>query len=484
MRGRGVARFTRPIIAKKLHENMEKAKSRTVARCLGSYELVERLGEGGMAQVWRGVRRVRFAGACKSVAIKLIAEHLARRPQYRRSLLREARLAMLLSHSNIVQVFDVGEAAGELYMVMEWVDGLSLHELVRELGERGRRLDDRCAMFIAAELLKALIHAHEHQPSAIVHRDISPQNVMISRFGEVKLTDFGIGRLVAEDTSGVIKGKLEYMAPEQLRGAAGSPSVDLFALGAVLFELLEGRAFRSAADQAELYGLAARGEHARATREDLPDVPAAILRGLLQPDPRARIRSARAALERIHAWDDFRDATLTLAELVRGLERGGDPGAQTDPELRVAALPKLVGEFAGERGAGLLAGLADPRPRGAGLLTRVLATLGVLWIGGELRGHTHACCGHEAVAPRRPVVVELAARDCEPDAELGPAAGPCWDLTVRDGADGTRVAAAAPTRVRATASGSAGPGCSCSDRPRGSSPRARRSSGRRRAGAR
>src|SRR5690606_23420990 len=120
-------------------------------------------GQGGMAQVWRGVRESQVGAARKPVAIKLVAEHRSRSIEYRRLLLREARLSMLLNHSNIVQVFDVDEADGRVYMAMEWIDGLSLDELQKRVAAAGRRIGDGIAAFIVAELLKALNHAHEHR---------------------------------------------------------------------------------------------------------------------------------------------------------------------------------------------------------------------------------------------------------------------------------------------------------------------------------
>ncbi|NJK31768.1 MAG: serine/threonine protein kinase, partial [Deltaproteobacteria bacterium] len=235
-------------------------------RRLGPYELIQPLGAGGMAEVWMG-RRVAMGGVSKTVAIKLLAGKVADNPEYQRLFMSEARLSMLLSNSNIVQVFDIGEDQGVAYMAMEWVDGLNLAQLCQRMAKAGERLAPVVSVYIVAELLRALAYAHglshEGNKVEIIHRDVSPQNVMLSVSGEIKLMDFGIARLSSEDTSGVyVKGKLRYMPPEQLRGNARKPTVDLFAVGAILHELLEFRRFRSQVVDARpgSYGMILDGE--------------------------------------------------------------------------------------------------------------------------------------------------------------------------------------------------------------------------------
>ena len=217
---------------------------------IGGYELVRRLGKGGMAEVWVA-RKSLGAGATKVVAIKLIADHYVGDERYARMFRTEAELAASLSHANIVQVFDEGEDDGRSYLVMEWVDGLNLLKLVAVLA----LLDDderRCRVtaYIIGQLLHALHYAHsitsaDGHPMGVVHRDVSPQNVLVSNHGEVKLTDFGVASSNIEESSGIhVKGKVRYMSPEQLGGKTRSPTVDLYAVGALLHELLDGRTFR------------------------------------------------------------------------------------------------------------------------------------------------------------------------------------------------------------------------------------------------
>ena len=201
---------------------------------LGPYELTRHLGSGGMAEVWMA-RRAAGLAASKNLAVKRLARHLADKPEYREMFLAEARLSMLLSHSNIVHVFDAGEEQGEVFLAMEWIDGIDLAELGARLRSEGERLSVIAAAYVVAEVLTALAYAHDLRDEAgeqvtVVHRDISPQNVMLSVSGEVKLMDFGIARLASEETSGLhIKGKVRYMPPEQLRGDSRAPTIDLFA---------------------------------------------------------------------------------------------------------------------------------------------------------------------------------------------------------------------------------------------------------------
>jgi serine/threonine protein kinase len=230
---------------------------------LGPYELVRQIGAGGMGEVWAAHRAA--TGPREVLAVKRLPKQLAKDPTYRRILLDEARLSMLLRHRNVVHVFDAGEADGEAYIAMEFVQGLDLSRLRKLLDQTGEGLSPTAVAYIIGDVLEGLDYAHNLQqdgkPIALVHRDVSPHNVILSTRGEVKLTDFGVARLSSEDTSGThVKGKARYMPPEQLRGESRSPKVDLFAAGAVLHELLDGSVFRGdAIDDARLLGMAIDG---------------------------------------------------------------------------------------------------------------------------------------------------------------------------------------------------------------------------------
>jgi serine/threonine protein kinase len=302
---------------------------------VGPYILTRRLGVGGMGEVWAG-RRTHGTGAYKTVAVKLLPSGRAHDENSRRMFDDEARLSMLLCNSNIVQVFDVGEDAGVCYMAMEWVDGLNLDELGEIVRERGEVLPLSVVGYIVGEILKALAYAHdlEHEgkPLTVVHRDVSAHNVMISVAGEVKLMDFGIARVASEATSGVhVKGKLRYMPPEQLRGDTRAPTIDLFAVGAILHELLDGRRFRSGVvDEARLYGMVLDGEVPPPTcpSERVPPKLEALRSGLLKAKVADRIQSAREAHRYLSAWTGYRDAKFELQDLVRGC--ANPPGSRTE----------------------------------------------------------------------------------------------------------------------------------------------------------
>ncbi|KIG16675.1 serine/threonine protein kinase [Enhygromyxa salina] len=285
------------------------------------------IGAGGMGEVWAAHRR--GASDHEVLAVKCLPERLADVPAFRQILLEEARLAMLLRHPNIVHVFDAAEVAGQAYIAMEFVHGLDLARLRKYMAETGERLAPQVIAYVIGEILTGLDYAHnlvhEAELLSLVHRDISPHNVMLSVEGEVKLTDFGVARLSSEDTSGThVKGKARYMPPEQLRGESRSPAVDLFAAGAVLHEMLDGSVFRGeGVDDARLLGMALNGsvpapKHPR----EIPRTLERLRRGLLAADPRQRIRSAAEALELLQAWTGYRDAGTELAQVVmRYLER-------------------------------------------------------------------------------------------------------------------------------------------------------------------
>ncbi|MFV8751205.1 serine/threonine-protein kinase [Nannocystaceae bacterium ST9] len=324
---------------------------------LGPYQLLRKIGRGGMAQVWSAKRSA--GGTDKFVAIKLLATHLAEQQQYRDMFLAEARLSMLLSHSNIVHVFDAVDAAPDCYMVMELVEGMTLAQLERALGKQGLKIPVEVSAYVIGELLRALGYAHGvslDAGSIIVHRDVSPQNVMVTTSGEVKLMDFGIARFASEETQGTfVKGKLQYMPPEQLRKETRKPTIDLYAVGGILHELLDGRRFRGDIDQARLIGMVIQGEvPALQVDEPVPDELDHLRRGLLEPEEEQRIQSARDALQLLARWPGYRNAALELEGLVR---RFVQPASATSTsagyyeDSSVVSYPRDPSQDSGVRGS-------------------------------------------------------------------------------------------------------------------------------------
>ncbi|MGZ3407300.1 MAG: serine/threonine-protein kinase, partial [Polyangia bacterium] len=216
---------------------------------LGRYKLSARIAQGGMGEVYRGVD-VGYGGIERPVAVKLIAPGLALDPGLKRQFVDEAKLSYLLCHQNVIGVRDVGEIDGRFYIAMEWVDGADLGTILGRLRTAaGQPLPLRFACLVAVEAARGLDYAHRARDAAgqalhLVHRDISPSNLLVSFEGEIKVSDFGIARSrLREVTSmpGGLKGKVGYMAPEQARGESLDARADVFSLGAVLFEMLTGQ---------------------------------------------------------------------------------------------------------------------------------------------------------------------------------------------------------------------------------------------------
>jgi eukaryotic-like serine/threonine-protein kinase len=212
---------------------------------LGPYELLRRIATGGMAEVYFA-RRAGPHGFQKVVAVKRILPQFARDADFVAMFVDEARVCARLGHPNIVQVFDFGEQDGELYMAMEYVDGTTGARLIRAAAGRGEEIPLDVCLHITLSILHALEYAHaarddQGKPLALVHRDVSPGNVLIDRTGAVKLTDFGIARaaeIERRTDAGQLKGKLGYMSPEQVVGRELDARSDIFTLGIVLAEML------------------------------------------------------------------------------------------------------------------------------------------------------------------------------------------------------------------------------------------------------
>jgi serine/threonine protein kinase/CheY-like chemotaxis protein len=218
-----------------------------VTERLGDYTLGERIAVGGMAEVFLATR----AGDAAPVVIKRILPQLMRSPDAVAMFLDEGRLGGMLEHESIVRVLEVGEApSGESFIALEFVDGPDLAQLLRDSKETDSPLPRPLVVWIAREAARALHAAHQARHAEtgdklrLVHRDVSPHNVLVSRDGKVKLTDFGVAKSEAQlnrTATGVLKGKVAYMSPEQVRGEAVDARTDVFALGVTLYEALVGR---------------------------------------------------------------------------------------------------------------------------------------------------------------------------------------------------------------------------------------------------
>ena len=269
---------------------------------LGDYQVEACLRAGGMATLFRA-RRIGAAGFSRVAAIKIIHPHLSHDEHFIRMFVDEARISSRISHPNVVHVEEFGEEAGQFFLVMEYVDGCSAAELITKLQKAGDLLDIELAAHIAFQIAEGLHAAHETlgddgRPLDIVHRDISPSNVLLSRDGNVKIIDFGIakarGRIAMTETGRCLKGKLRYMSPEHVSGRSIDRRSDIYAVGVVLWELLTAeRAFDGDNEMAVFAQV--RDSDLRAIRGVRPDVPEALAQVIERAtarDPAARPATA------------------------------------------------------------------------------------------------------------------------------------------------------------------------------------------------
>ena len=266
-----------------------------VGQMLGRYELVRPLARGGMAELFLARRRGP-GGVEKRLVIKRVRRERATDPRFIEMFVREARISMSFTHKNIVPVFDFGRIGDELFLVMEYVDGVDLAAILARVPEGAPPPDPLVVAFIGEEACQALAYVHEAvglaTGAAVVHRDVSPANVLLSYSGEVKLLDFGLA--TSESETGRVRGTPAYMAPEQARGEPLDPRADVFALGLVLWEALAGRRAYGGPDQAAVLALARAGQ-VPLLEEDRGPVPLRqIVERATRADPDQRFADARA----------------------------------------------------------------------------------------------------------------------------------------------------------------------------------------------
>ena len=248
----------------------------------GRYTLTQRLAVGGMAEIFLASLRG-DAGFSKKVVVKRILPHLGADDSFVRMFIDEALLAARLTHPNVIQVYDFGTIDGSHFIAMEYVEGVDLHTLLRLANRRGRRLNAAEVACIGEGVARGLAYTHDLTdeqgiPLDIVHRDVSPQNIMVSSSGTPKVMDFGIAKAAARATrtaTGTIRGKLSYMSPEQALGSALDKRSDQFSLGVVLWECLTGERLFVSTSDVNLIQTVAAG-HVRPLREVRSDVPPAL----------------------------------------------------------------------------------------------------------------------------------------------------------------------------------------------------------------
>ena len=289
---------------------VETTRPAAAADQFGQYTLLERVALGGMAEVWKA-RMQGVEGFQKTVAIKKILPHLTDSVDFVTMFIDEAKLAAQLNHPNIIHIYDLGKLGDDYYIAMEYVEGKDLRSILNTARSRDMPLPAGLAMHVAARLASALDHAHrkrdfDNRELGLVHRDVSPQNVLIGYEGEIKLCDFGIVKAVAKASKtqmGALKGKLQYMSPEQAWGRVVDGRSDIFSLGTVLFEMLTGR--RLFAGESEISVLESvrdcRIQSAREVDAGISEPIDAIVRRALAKDPDDRYQTAGQMQKEIEA---------------------------------------------------------------------------------------------------------------------------------------------------------------------------------------
>src|SRR5215831_4452628 len=277
----------------------------------GQYEILERIASGGMAELYKA-RLSGVEGFQKIVAIKKIVPHLADNEEFIAMFANEAKLAAQLNHPHIVHIFDLGKIEGGGYFIaMEYVDGRDLRGLLHAAQEVGSPLPIPLAVYVASKVAAALDYAHRRRDPdgrdmSIVHRDVSPQNILISYEGDIKLCDFGIAKAASKASttqSGALKGKVQYMSPEQAWGRPIDRRSDLFSLGSVLFEMLTGqKLFRGDSDLTVLEKVRAAEVVAPSSTspEVSPSLDAIVLKALAR-EPEERYANASDMLRDLEA---------------------------------------------------------------------------------------------------------------------------------------------------------------------------------------
>ncbi|MCU0691188.1 MAG: protein kinase [Polyangiaceae bacterium] len=315
---------------------------------LGPYELVRLLATGGMAEVYLA-RRDGPHGFSKTVALKRILPQLASDQDFVAMFVDEARVCAQLSHPNLVQVFDFGEASGELYMAMEYVDGTTCARAVRKAAALGETVTVDASLYVALSVLRGLEYAHaavDHNgvPLGLVHRDVSPGNILLARSGAVKLGDFGIAR--ADDfeqrtEEGQLKGKLGYMSPEQVTARKLDARSDLFTLGIVLAEILVARPLFGTGNELDVLIRIRDADLSVFERHSghLPDELRAVVRRSLAQDPADRYQTASEFAEAIEDFVRHKRIALGAPRLVAWLTHAGlidhYPSGEHAMDLRV-----------------------------------------------------------------------------------------------------------------------------------------------------
>lgn len=321
------------------------------------YRVLERLAAGGMAEVFLA-ERVGLEGFKKRVAIKRVLPHLSQKTRFIAMFLDEARVSAYLTHSNVAQVFDIGVGENAYFIVMEYVEGADLKSVMEFMRKTGRSFPVEVAAHIAEKMCEGLSYAHEAktpegEPLCIVHRDVSPPNVLITKYGEVKIVDFGLAKATSQlekSDPGIVKGKFSYLAPEAAQGQEVDARADIFAAGIILWEMLAQKRLFLGENDARTVMLvrSANIPPLAPLNKDVPPELERIIAKALARDPDKRYATAR---------DFGRDLTAFLykygkpvsshdvAEMVRNTVASRKPAVKAKPTTVGKLIEEALLEF-------------------------------------------------------------------------------------------------------------------------------------------
>jgi serine/threonine protein kinase len=325
----------------------------------GPYQLLERVAVGGMAEVFRA-KRTGVEGFEKVVAVKRILSHLSDNKEFVDMFIDEAKMVAGLAHPNIAQIFDLGRHDKNYWIAMEYVHGRDLRTIIRRARERGLKIPLDISTFIVSKVCAALEYAHRKkddkgQPMLIVHRDISPQNILISFEGDVKLTDFGIAKAASKASTtdkGALRGKLLYMSPEQAWGKPMDKRSDVFSLGIVFYEMLtEQKPFLGTSETSILETVReCRVPPPTTINDKIPEKLEKVVMKALERDPEVRYQDAGEMLRDLeHVLHEWQPATASglvrfLEVLFDEHERGDVAASDADAGARIEMLQEHVPE--------------------------------------------------------------------------------------------------------------------------------------------
>jgi len=324
----------------------------------GRYELIEVAGRGGMADVWHG--RVRGDwGFVRDVAVKQMHQNLASQPAYVSMFVEEARLGSVLQSPNVAEVHDFVHDRGNYYMILEWIEGVDLGTWIRYHVGRNEPTRWELIAAVAVGILRGLAAAHERtnpdgSPSPVVHRDVSPHNVLLTNRGLVKVIDFGLALAPDRPTEttepGIVKGKMSYLAPEIVAGQRPQPASDQFACGSVLYEALVGRKLFDGTTDYETYTRLrdCMVPPLRPLRPDVPQAFVAIIQRALSANPDARFPSTREMARQIGTTlkkvQLRKDLHTVLSKSVADARQGMGLGVRTGDPSSVTPIAQIVGD--------------------------------------------------------------------------------------------------------------------------------------------